>query len=114
MPHFKNQIFTRTATREFETPVEGKLEGEIPKYLNGILISNGPGKYSVGDHKLNHHYDGLGMLQKFQINSDGKITYQNKFVQSEAHVRGCKENRVIFNELGTRATANPSTKVLNK
>lgn len=67
---------------------------------------NGPGTYTIGDHKLNHLFDGMAVLQKFNISSaDEKITYQNKMLQSEAYVKGREKNRIMFGEFGTAATS---------
>jgi carotenoid cleavage dioxygenase-like enzyme len=96
------------------TPIETKFNAKIPSWINGNLICNGPGKFTVGDHKLNHLYDGMAVLQQFRIQPDGKVTYKNKFVQSEAHVRGCNENRILFGEFGTKPTSHQSSGVLSK
>lgn len=94
-------------------PVEGELSGEIPEWLEGSLIMNGPGTYKIGDNKLKHLFDGMALLQKFNI-SNGKITYQNKFVKSEAFVKGCENNRVIFGEFGTPPMPDPSKSFFTK
>ncbi len=103
----------RTCTTEIVTPVEGNVSGEIPQWLNGSLLMNGPGSYKVGNHKLNHLFDGLALLQKFNISSE-KITYQNKFVRSEANVKGNESNRVIFEEFGTAPSHDPNKTFLAK
>lgn len=109
-----NEQFTRSITEEILTPIESKFNGKVPHWLNGKLICNGPGKFSIGEHKLNHYYDGMAVLQKFHIQPDGKATYRNKFVESEAHTRGCKENIVLFAEYGAKPTSHQSSGVLNK
>lgn len=92
-------------TEEISTPIESKFDRKIPEWLNGSLVCNGPGKFTIGDHKLNHYYDGLALLQKFHLHPSGKVMYSNKFVRSDAYVRGCKENRVLFSEFGTKPTS---------
>lgn len=65
---------------------------------------NGPGQFTVGDHKLNHVFDGMAILQKFNISSkNNKITYQNKMLQSEAYTKGNENNQIMFGEFGTAA-----------
>ena len=98
------ELHGRSITEEIITPIEGKLSGEIPSWLNGSLLMNGPGTFSVGDIKLNHLFDGMAILQKFNISSSsGKITYQNKMLQSEAYTKGNENNRMMFMEFGTPA-----------
>lgn len=66
---------------------------------------NGPGTFTLGDHKLNHLFDGMAMLQRFNISSSSaKITYQNKMLQSEAYTKGREKNKIMFGEFGTAAT----------
>lgn len=74
---------------------------------------NGPGTYVVGDHKLKHLFDGMALLQKFNI-SNGKISYQNKFVKSDAYVKGRENNRVIFGEFGTAPSVDHSKSFFKK
>jgi carotenoid cleavage dioxygenase-like enzyme len=51
---------------------------------------------------LNHVFDGLALLQRFNIN-DGKVTYQNRFIQSDARKSVVEENRLKFAEFATPA-----------
>lgn len=74
---------------------------------------NGPGKYSIGSHELNHLFDGSALLQKFTV-TDKKITYQNKFIKSEAYTKGHENNRVVFGEFGTAASADSSKSFFKK
>lgn len=78
------------------------ISGEIPKWINGSLLQNGPGAYEVGDVVFNHIFDGLALLHRFNI-SDGKVTYQNRFVKSEAYDAVVNQNRIAFSELGTKS-----------
>lgn len=106
-------LWVRSCTSEVSNPVEGKLTGEIPEWLNGSLFMNGPGTYSIGDHQLKHLFDGMALLQKFEI-SNQKITYQNKYVKSEAYTKGRENNRVIFGEFGTPPSPDNSKSFLRK
>lgn len=42
--------------------------GNIPHWISGRLIRNGPGLFEVGDTKYNHLFDGLSLLHSFTIN----------------------------------------------
>lgn len=45
--------------------------GSIPTWLQGTLLRNGPGLFSVGDSEYNHWFDGLSLIHSFTF-SDGK------------------------------------------
>ncbi|MEA5551279.1 carotenoid oxygenase family protein [Anabaena cylindrica UHCC 0172] len=59
-----------------------KVIGELPPYLSGIFVRNGPNPQHspIGQY---HWFDGDGMLHGVQI-SNGKATYRNRYV----HTRG--------------------------
>lgn len=42
--------------------------GEIPFWVHGRLIRNGPGMFEVGDTKYHHWFDGHALLHNFVIN----------------------------------------------
>ncbi|KAG5674247.1 hypothetical protein PVAND_004227 [Polypedilum vanderplanki] len=94
-------VWTRTVTEEIIDPIEGEISGEIPRWINGCsLLQNGPGAYEIGDVMFNHVFDGMALLHRFNI-VDGKVTYQNRFVKSNAYEAVKKENRIVFGEFGT-------------
>lgn len=96
------QIWIRSCKKEILEPIEGVLTGKIPKWLNGKLLMNGPGKYYFGDRRLSHMFDGMALIQKFTI-KDGKVTYQNKFLESKAYKQNTESGDINFAEFGTAA-----------
>jgi beta,beta-carotene 9',10'-dioxygenase len=64
--------------------------GEIPKWLSGTLLRNGPVKVKVNGRSNEHLFDGLAMLHAFSFN-EGRVSYTNKFLRSEAY-------RTVFEE----------------
>ena len=46
--------------------------GEIPSWLEGTLIRNGPGITKVGEDEYNHIFDGLAVLHRLHI-QNGKV-----------------------------------------
>ncbi len=58
--------------------------GEIPTWLSGTLVRNGPALFNVGDKYVSHWFDGSAMLHSFQFDS-GKIFYQNKFLETSQY-----------------------------
>lgn len=41
--------------------------GQIPPWLQGTLLRNGPGMHTVGESTYNHWFDGLALLHSFAI-----------------------------------------------
>ena len=79
-------------------------ENNIPSWLNGSLIKVGPAQFTIGKTKVNHWFDGLAMLYKFECNK-GNITFSNAFIKSEqyqSHLNG----RMQYDEFATKAPLN--------
>jgi beta,beta-carotene 9',10'-dioxygenase len=75
------------------------IEGEIPAWLSGTLLRNGPAKFEVGGRRLRHWFDGLAMLHKFSFGA-GKVSYANRFLRSEAY-REAERGRISYREFAT-------------
>lgn len=57
------------------------LKGQMPSWLCGTLIRNGPSYFDLGENKV-HWLDGLAMLHCFSFQG-GKVSYTNKFLRSD-------------------------------
>ncbi|MFC6990799.1 carotenoid oxygenase family protein [Haladaptatus sp. GCM10025707] len=60
------------------------VEGDLPQWLSGTLLRNGPAHFEVGNGRVNHWFDGLGMVRKFAIHG-GDVSYSNRFLRSETY-----------------------------
>jgi carotenoid cleavage dioxygenase-like enzyme len=69
------------------------VTGEIPTWLSGSLVRNGPGKFEVGGERVEHWFDGLAMLRKFRF-GDGGVTYSNRFLRTETYREAVEEGTV--------------------
>jgi carotenoid cleavage dioxygenase-like enzyme len=76
-----------------------EVEGVIPDWLSGTLLRNGPARFRLEDKTLNHWFDGLAMLHKFDI-ADGKVGYANKFLDSPAF-QAAKDGKMQYGEFAT-------------
>ena len=76
-----------------------EVEGVIPDWLSGTLLRNGPARFRLEDKTLNHWFDGLAMLHKFDI-ANGKVSYANKFIDSPAF-RAAKDGKMQYGEFAT-------------
>jgi beta,beta-carotene 9',10'-dioxygenase len=76
-----------------------EVEGVIPNWLSGTLLRNGPARFRLEGKTLNHWFDGLAMLHKFDI-AEGKVSYANKFVDSPAF-RAAENGKMQYAEFAT-------------
>ncbi|MGZ8805223.1 MAG: carotenoid oxygenase family protein [Microbacterium sp.] len=76
------------------------VNGELPDWLTGSLIRNGPGTFQVGERRYRHWFDGLAMLHRFTI-SEGRVSYANRFLETESYRIARDEGRIAFPEFAT-------------
>eukprot|EP00172_Hildenbrandia_rubra_P003255 Plantae.Rhodophyta-Hildenbrandia_rubra.ctg49697.p1 GENE.Plantae.Rhodophyta-Hildenbrandia_rubra.ctg49697~~Plantae.Rhodophyta-Hildenbrandia_rubra.ctg49697.p1 ORF type:complete len:515 (+),score=93.30 Plantae.Rhodophyta-Hildenbrandia_rubra.ctg49697:389-1933(+) len=78
---------------EISLPVRGK----IPSWINGVLYRTGPGVYEVGETKIQHWFDGLGCVYRFEI-EDGKVKYRSELVNEGMKAMGSRGDGVWFGQ----------------
>nr|XP_042902789.1 beta,beta-carotene 15,15'-dioxygenase-like [Parasteatoda tepidariorum] len=105
--------FLRSCTEESSSPIEGEIKGEIPKWLKGSLLRNGSGLLKIGPDQYNHLFDGMALVHRFGV-QDGKATYQNKFVRSNAYQINMKANRIVAHEFGTLGVPDPCKTIFQR
>ncbi|KAF8770471.1 Carotenoid isomerooxygenase like protein [Argiope bruennichi] len=98
--------YLRSCKKESEKAIDGQVQGEIPNWLKGSLIRVGSGLLEVGPDRYNHVFDGLALMHKFSFN-DGHVTYQNRFLRSDAYKTNMKHNRIVVNEFATAGIPDP-------
>jgi beta,beta-carotene 9',10'-dioxygenase len=74
--------------------------GNIPDWINGTYIRNGPGLFNAGGKTFNHWFDAMGVLHKFDL-QNGKVHYQNRFIECESYRHVNEEGRLHFSEFAT-------------
>lgn len=75
------------------------VDGELPDWLSGSLIRNGPAKFEVDGERVDHWFDGLAMLHKFRF-ADGDVTYTNRFLRTDTFEEAI-ENGTLANQFAT-------------
>lgn len=77
-----------------ETTASLSVTGDLPAWLRGSLIRNGPGAFSFSDGSaVDHWFDGLAMLYRFTFDPSGQagrtdgdaIHYRNRFLRTDAY-----------------------------
>lgn len=76
------------------------VRGDLPDWLTGSLIRNGPGTFQVGERRYRHWFDGLAMLHRFTINR-GRVSYANRFLETESYRIARDEGRIAYPEFAT-------------
>jgi len=92
----------RAFTHAFEEAdnVRCEVEGEIPSFVRGTLLMNGPARFGRGDVRYKHWLDGDGMVAALRF-GEGGASYQSRFVKSSKLAREEKEGRVVYRAFGT-------------
>ncbi len=76
------------------------VEGEIPLWLTGTLIRNGPAKFEAGERRLRHWFDGFAMLHAFSIDG-GSVTHTNRYLDTNAYRSARDDGRIGYKEFAT-------------
>jgi len=76
------------------------VEGELPDWLAGTLIRNGPAQFEVEGQEYNHWFDGHAMLHAFGI-SEGTVSYRNRFLESNSRTEALEEGEIARSEFAT-------------
>ncbi|CAG7726801.1 unnamed protein product [Allacma fusca] len=92
------------SAKEYTEPVLGEVvEGSIPSWLEGTVIRVGPGIFDLeGGFTVNFYQDGFAVVAKIDIR-DGKATFTQRFLESDAYKRAKVNKRPVYAEFGTRA-----------
>ncbi|XP_011861086.1 PREDICTED: carotenoid isomerooxygenase-like [Vollenhovia emeryi] len=107
-------VWTRSCEKEVIEPLRStEVTGTIPKWLKGTLLRNGPGNLKVGKYRYQHLFDSSALLHRFEI-TDGEVTYQRRFVQTEVYKRNMAAQRIVYNDFGTSATPDPCQTIFHR
>ncbi|NXH43037.1 BCDO2 oxygenase, partial [Dicaeum eximium] len=101
------------SVEETPEPIPAKIKGHIPKWINGNLLRNGPGKFEFGNDTFNHWFDGMALLHQFQL-AQGRVTYRSRFLQSSSYLRNSQNSRIVASEFGTLAMPDPCKSIFGR
>nr|XP_043611586.1 carotenoid cleavage dioxygenase 8 homolog B, chloroplastic-like [Erigeron canadensis] len=78
---------------------EGDLvvEGEIPKWLSGTYLRNGPGLWHLGDYHFRHLFDGFATLVGLHFDN-GHLKMGHRQIESEAYKAAKNSNKLCYRE----------------
>lgn len=83
-----NSVETDVSSNDLEI-----ISGDIPKWLSGVYIKNGPGAFCINKSKCDHWFDGLAYLSRIEIR-DARVSYTGKYLKSEVYKTAKKKGRI--------------------
>ncbi|XP_021911970.1 carotenoid cleavage dioxygenase 8 homolog B, chloroplastic-like [Carica papaya] len=86
-----------TSVRQERWEGELAVEGEIPLWLNGTYLRNGPGMWHIGDYNFRHLFDGYATIVKLQF-QNGHLVAGHRQIESEAYKAAKKNNKLCYRE----------------
>lgn len=75
------------------------VSGELPRWLSGALIRNGPGRFEAPGYQVRHFFDGFALLQRFGFH-DGTVSYRSRFLRSPLYRQAMSGRRMGFRQFG--------------
>ncbi|TWW77822.1 Beta,beta-carotene 9',10'-oxygenase [Takifugu flavidus] len=82
-----------SSVEETPEPICTDIVGQIPEWIDGNFLRNGPGKFEIGNQKFNHWFDGMALLHQFKI-ARGQVTYKSRFLSSDSYQANKENNRI--------------------
>ncbi|XP_039983181.1 beta,beta-carotene 15,15'-dioxygenase isoform X2 [Xiphias gladius] len=104
--------FSKNAVERPE-PYKADVKGSIPSWLQGTLLRNGPGIFSLGDTTYNHWFDGMAIMYSFAFKA-GEMTHRSRFLRGDTYKANMAANRIVVSEMGTMAFPDPSNNLIAK
>jgi beta,beta-carotene 9',10'-dioxygenase len=77
------------------------VSGELPVWLRGSLLLNGPALWDLAQRSYEHWFDGLALLHRVRI-ADGRARYRSRYLQSEDYRWSVREQHPTFRSFGSR------------
>ncbi|KAM3593587.1 uncharacterized protein V6R79_016439 [Siganus canaliculatus] len=104
--------FTQNAEERPESHTT-EIKGTVPRWLQGTLLRNGPGIFTVGDTTYEHWFDGMAIMHSFTF-KDGEVSHRSRFLRSDTYKANMAANRIVVSEMGTMAYPDPSKNFIFK
>lgn len=76
------------------------VKGDLPDWLEGTLLRNGPAVFEVGERTYNHWFDGLAMLRAFSIR-DGTVRFGARYLRTKSFAQAMESGTIARSEFAT-------------
>lgn len=78
-----------------------RIEGQLPDWLRGGLLLNGPALWDLPKNSYRHWFDGLAMMHRVQFGA-GVVRYRSRFVRSDDYRQSLSAGAPAFSAFDTR------------
>lgn len=93
----------KSASEVFD-PVSADVQGNIPKWLHGTLLRDGPGLFEFGEEKALHAFDGMAMIRRYSAgfgDSGPSMNYSRRLIQCDVLKEGRAQGKFTRWGVGT-------------
>ncbi len=97
MPQF-TQGFTNLAEEIVLRDIP--ISGDVPAWLTGTLLRNGPGAFDINGDAYRHWFDGPAMLHRFALHN-GQVDYANRYLQTPGYTSAQASGEIRYAEFAT-------------
>ncbi|CAH9106291.1 unnamed protein product [Cuscuta epithymum] len=91
------QLAAWTSVRQDRWEGELLVQGQIPNWLKGTYLRNGPGLWHIGEYNMRHLFDGYATLVGLHF-AEGRIRMGHRQIESEAYKAARKNQKLCFRE----------------
>lgn len=99
MLHYNYKLGFTTLEKEVEID-DLSVRGQLPSWLSGTLVRNGPAKFEGGEQTHRHWFDGLSMLRRFTFRG-GRASYANEFLKSRDYRESNRRGKISKRDFAT-------------
>ncbi|XP_051151671.1 carotenoid cleavage dioxygenase 8 homolog B, chloroplastic [Andrographis paniculata] len=96
-PANDQKLVAWTSVKQEKWRGELRVQGEIPLWLSGTYLRNGPGQWHIGDYNFRHLFDGYATLVGLHFDG-GRLVMAHRQVQSEAYKAAKQNNKLCYRE----------------
>ncbi|XP_039051144.1 carotenoid cleavage dioxygenase 8 homolog B, chloroplastic-like [Hibiscus syriacus] len=86
-----------TSVRQERWEGELLVQGDLPLWLKGTYLRNGPGLWHIEDYNFRHLFDGYATLVKLHF-ENGRLIAGHRQIESEAYKAAKKNKKICFRE----------------
>ncbi|KAK4485881.1 hypothetical protein RD792_008532 [Penstemon davidsonii] len=99
VPPSKNdsKLVAWTSVKQERWQGELHVQGQIPLWLSGTYLRNGPGLWHLGDYNFRHLFDGYATLVRLHF-ENGHLIMAHRQIESEAYKAARKNNKICYRE----------------
>ncbi|CAE8598919.1 unnamed protein product [Polarella glacialis] len=77
-----------------------KVTGKLPSYLTGLMVQPGPGRFTMGEYKMNHALDGFSKINRLEFDAKkNSVIFSAQFLESGFYNESKESNAIAHSML---------------